>query len=189
MSDSNPFHTAAAVEEKEEFVCPECRDQGVRKEFDDARGLGTHRRIAHGVMGSSTAAVAYRAKKAEAKRLAKRKAAGSSGRPLHPSDMNQSPGTPRRGRPLGSRNQPTRPGSVELRKAATLPLPATLVGYAMAKMEEAAHRIARDNNLPERDFTRVVAGYLAEFIHHWRLISVGVPADMGSPRSELCFAG
>ena len=36
-----------------------------------------------------------------------------------------------------------------------------LLGYAMAQLEDHAHQIARENDLEEKAFTRLVAGHLA----------------------------
>ena len=37
-------------------VCPECSTAGIRKSYDDARGLGSHRRYVHAIVGKSFAA-------------------------------------------------------------------------------------------------------------------------------------
>jgi hypothetical protein len=118
------------TETKQDLTCPECAAKGTPKTFKDPRARGTHRRIVHGVLGTSASVVSARKKK---KRI---------------------------GRPPGSGKSAMTPAKARERQAARV---SGLVGYAVAKLEGLAQQIARENELPEKEFTQLVAGRLMEF--------------------------
>lgn len=47
------------------LACPECKEQGFDIAYDSPRGLGTHRRLRHGIPGSSPSVLSLRRKQAE----------------------------------------------------------------------------------------------------------------------------
>ncbi len=113
------------------LTCPECAAQGVIKTFRDKRGLATHRRILHGVPGSSRAVIALRKHQQELKRKV--------------------------GRPKGSTSAVT---ASRLHHPTKKALPSApefspgLLGYTAAKLESLAEQIAHENGLPEKEFAR-----------------------------------
>ena len=127
------------------LMCPNCE----AGPFKDARGLSSHRRVKHGIVGSSKSALAQR------KALAR----------IEPPK--------RRGRPPGKAMK-AKPKSHQARKPAALPpnyAPAvvsqfapSLLGYAAAKLESLAEKIAHENNLPEKEFAREVMSTFAAIV-------------------------
>ena len=140
MTDQNPFGSTAGKPAsttgngEQTLQCPECAEKGIRKEFTDARARGTHRRLVHGVRGSSASVRSANKKKAEVPK------------PV--------------GQPKGSGKRPVS-HHVKPHVTEAPPVDMALLGYAMAKLEDHAHQIARDNGLEEKAFTRLVAGHLA----------------------------
>ena len=144
-SEQDGVQAQETEESMAKILCPNC---GVGP-FKDARGLSSHRRVKHGIVGSSKSALALR--KAQAR--------------IEPPK--------RRGRPPGKAMK-AKPKSHHARKPAALPpnyAPAvvsqfapSLLGYAAAKLESLAEKIAHENNLPEKEFAREVMSTFAALV-------------------------
>ena len=124
-----------------ELKCPECGMAG----FKDRRTLGIHRYAKHHVRGTSASTVSYhqRREQTEAKSpvVAKR---GYHKKPI----------------PVVA---PQGEIAVVVKKQPEIaPIPPAMLGYAMGKLESLAAQIARENELPEQEFVRLVAANLAE---------------------------
>lgn len=124
------------------LTCPECGESG----FKDRRGLGSHRRAKHGVVGTAASTLAYRQKKeSEAQMSAVAK--------------------PKKSHHKEAPTEIAAPGKSALvvRKVPEIPeIPAAMLGYAIGRVESLVEQIARDNALPEKEFIRVVAVGFAE---------------------------
>lgn len=136
MTDQNPFSSTAeesvpASGNGERYL--QCPKCSAR--FSDPRGLGTHLSRVHGVKGKSKSATAYRESNAK------------KANPV--------------GRPKGNGKKNTVSHHAKPHAAVTPQVDLALLGYAMAKLEDHAHQIARENDLEEKAFTRLVAGHLA----------------------------
>jgi len=161
MSEENAFSAAAHQEpgaQPQLFTCPECARAGIHTVFADARGRGTHRRIKHGVMGTSSAAVAYREKRAQIAKATRRTARPGA-----------KPGARPVGRPRGSVTKNPAPGRghaagsiVPVAAGSAAQMSQALLGYAVGRLVGMAERIARENDLPETEFTRRAAALFAE---------------------------
>lgn len=130
------------------MICPECG----RDNFKAPTALGRHRSTAHGVQGSSSSSIAYRASKA--RKLAKENEPTALA--VHPKrHVQQQPEplqlTVQRGRSrkevhLGENNSPTSEQE-------------TLIALAIGRLEAQCHQLAFENGIPAKQFTRWVAGY------------------------------
>lgn len=137
-----------------EFICPECQKAGIHASYDDRRGLSSHRRFKHGVSGSSSAVVSLRMKKL---REEKEKRKGKPGRPKGPSKKLPVVGKPHLGRRHAA--LPKKPAAIGPPEFSP-----SLLGYAAAKLESLAEQIARENNLPEKEFARQVMAAFAVLV-------------------------
>jgi hypothetical protein len=129
------------------LICPECG----RADFKDTRGFGVHRWIQHHVHGTSPSTVAYHEKLARAKAqkpaIAKKPAVAKRSYQKKPIPV----------------VAPQGEIAVVVKKQLEIaPIPPAMVGYAMGKLESLAAQIARENELPEQEFVRLVAANLAE---------------------------
>ena len=136
MTDQNPFNPAAgesapATDNGERTL--QCPQCSAR--FSDPRGLGTHLSKVHGVKGKSKSTIEYR------------KAKAKQGNPV--------------GRPKKNGTKTPVSHHAKPHAAATPQVDLALLGYAMAKLEDQAHQIARENGLEEKAFTKLVAAHLA----------------------------
>lgn len=131
-------HRTAARNSEATIFCPECRKRGIDKTFESRAGLSSHRRSAHGVAGMGTTAVWARAKKA----AATPKKVGRPRKDTNSSAPRKSHHTPKPPAPPVQASQPFAP---------------SMLGYAMGRMQSLAEQIARENNLPEKQFVNQVA--------------------------------
>ena len=123
---------ADANNAKQPYPCPEC---GVT--FGTVQGVARHRLSRHGVPGSSSAAIQRHKLAAKGKLLA-----------------------PAPKVPVPTRNQKTT--NLQVNKVATAPvIDQAIAGYAIAKLESLAEKIAQENGMPEKEFTRNVARLFA----------------------------
>jgi uncharacterized C2H2 Zn-finger protein len=121
--------------------CPECGMTG----FKDTRGYGIHRFAKHGVHGSSPATLSSLKRKQEGKK----NTVAASKRSYQKKPI-----------PVVA---PQGEIAVVVKKQLEIaPIPPAMVGYAMGKLESLAAQIARENELPEQEFVRLVAANLAE---------------------------
>ena len=125
------------------LTCPECEEAGKKATFKDKRGLGLHRRFTHGVKGTSPSSVSFYKNHAESE---KAKSAQHAKPVTH--NHKQTALIPAAAVTIES---PIKP--VEISEA--------MLGYAMGRLESLAEQIARENNLPEKEFVKQTAANLA----------------------------
>jgi hypothetical protein len=129
----------------EKFTCPECEAKGIHKVFEDARGRGTHRRAAHGVAGASASTLAYH-KKHDKKEPPKTRSKKSVSVAIAPVKV-----------------QEEKIAAVTEKQAQIGRPSVAIMGYAMGRLESLAVQIAQENELPAKEFVRLVATNLAEW--------------------------
>jgi hypothetical protein len=120
------------------LTCPECG----KSDFRDPRALGTHRRIAHGVPGSSPSVLSARRAAAQAAK------AGKAAKP-------------RKTHQRGIEEPQEAPAA---KKVVAVPL--QVLGYAVGKLESLAEEIAQQNDLPSREFLTRCAQSLLVLAKH-----------------------
>jgi hypothetical protein len=126
------------------LVCEECG----RADFISAAGLGSHRRSAHGVMGTAPSTLAAR----EARIVTTKGAKAKNG-----SNATQ----PRKSHHKASEKlQPT------LEPQAVVSIPPQILGYGVGKLESLAEEIAQQNDLPAREFLTRCAQALLVLAKH-----------------------
>lgn len=174
MPDENVFATAVEAALEQETVSDEpvrssivnhrpstkkfpCTEPGCDREFDDNRGLGTHRRTKHGILGMSSAAVTARQKRKEAEAVAKAAAKRPSGRPVG-STINNGAKPPVK--PTVNKSH----HALVPRRVEEAVFPLALVGYSMAKLEDLGQKIGRENGLEEKPFVREVVARLNDLL-------------------------
>ena len=120
------------------MICPECQQAGITVTFKDKRGQGSHRWAKHRVRGVSASTLAYHQQRDQAAKANK---------------------------PVRHYNKKTAlvPASIEVAGTLAKPVEISVAirGYAMGRLEALAEQIARENNLPEKEFVKQVAANLA----------------------------
>lgn len=127
-----------------DLTCPECQKLGKTVTFKDKRGKGLHRRFMHGVRGTSPSSVSFYKKHDE---LEKTKGAQRVKKVNH------------------RKKTALVPAAVDTAGTVVVKPPeisVAMLGYAMGRLESLAEQIARENNLPEKEFVKQVAANLAE---------------------------
>jgi hypothetical protein len=124
-----------------ELQCPECG----KNDFKDKRGLGSHRRNMHGVVGTAASTVASRKRHENL-------------------ELTVSEVKPKKNNYKKAPVEVTAPGEVALvvQQPKAAEIPPAMLGYAMGRLESLAEQIARENILPEKEFVRLVAVNFAE---------------------------
>lgn len=156
------------------YKCPECGEG-----FGAPTARGMHRRMRHGVKGSSPAAVNYRAAQAAKEKAAKMMAALPEPVPLAP--KKQAPLPPvKKGRPLGSKTSTKRSNALanttqtnghQAHLVATnghhpqgwtgASLPQIAVAVAYGRFTALCDEVAREFNVAPVSFTRELASFIS----------------------------
>lgn len=123
-----------------DLICPECEAAGGSAKFADRRGLGVHRRAMHGVKGTAPSTLEYHKRqkaksKLEKPAVAPKTALVPAARPTHVAVQSM-------------------PAEISV----------AMLGYAMGRLESLAEQIARENNLPEKEFVKQTAINLAKLV-------------------------
>jgi hypothetical protein len=137
MTMTNPI----AKPDPATLKCPECGQTG----FKDRRSLGIHRWSKQHVRGTSASTVAYHERREQAKA--------------------ETPAVAKRSyqkKPIPVVAPQGEIAVVVKKQPEIAPIPPAMLGYAMGKLESLAAQIARENELPEQEFVRLVAANLAE---------------------------
>lgn len=160
--------------QEKQHKCPECGET-----FEYATGLGSHRRIKHRVSGTSPSTLAYQMNKdnpdykcPECHRVFVTKSGlgihrfnshGIAGASNAAQSRLKATAGKKIGRPKGidTKLKPKAKNGIVVHRAKRNDTDAgvdhAITGYAIAKLESLAEKIARDNGLPEKEFVRSVA--------------------------------
>jgi hypothetical protein len=154
------------------YPCPECAEKGIEKVYNLPTGLGVHRKMVHGIAGSSSGAAAYKRKQAKIRGKAKTPVKhlkplpngrvacfycdqtfdGIRWRSRHINVTH--PGKSVTG-PKLDRPKPAPVSQVDREIAADK----ALVAFTIGQMKNECKHIARIENVPERQFIQMCAEY------------------------------